>query len=167
MEYDNLIGTELEMFTAADVDPKEINWLWYPYIPFGKVTVLAGDSGDGKSTAEEDSYTVGLLTGVYEDTPAPVGSYVLQNNNDKVGFYKVAEGSQPSVPANKCYLTAPASSAKALSLGDATAIEAIEALTSGNYEAIYSTSGARLNSLQKGVNIVKMANGKTQKILVK
>ena len=50
MEYDNLIGTELEMFTAADVDPKEINWLWYPYIPFGKVTVLAGDSGDGKST---------------------------------------------------------------------------------------------------------------------
>ena len=50
MEYDNLIGTELEMFTAADVNPKEINWLWYPYIPFGKVTVLAGDSGDGKST---------------------------------------------------------------------------------------------------------------------
>lgn len=50
MEYDKLIGTELEMFTAADVDPKEINWLWYPYIPFGKVTVLAGDSGDGKST---------------------------------------------------------------------------------------------------------------------
>ena len=24
-------------------------WLWYPYIPFGKVTLLQGDSGDGKS----------------------------------------------------------------------------------------------------------------------
>lgn len=49
MEINNLI-VPLETFTAADVDPKEVNWLWYPYIPFGKVTVIAGDSGDGKST---------------------------------------------------------------------------------------------------------------------
>ena len=24
--------------------------LWYPFIPFGKVTVIQGDAGDGKST---------------------------------------------------------------------------------------------------------------------
>ena len=29
--------------------PKEVRWLWYPYIPFGKVTLLQGDPGDGKS----------------------------------------------------------------------------------------------------------------------
>ena len=26
-----------------------LKWLWYPYIPFGKVTLLQGDPGDGKS----------------------------------------------------------------------------------------------------------------------
>lgn len=31
--------------TAASVD-----WLWYPYIPFGKITLLQGDPGCGKST---------------------------------------------------------------------------------------------------------------------
>lgn len=46
----NLMRAPLEMYTAADVEPKEVKWLWYPYIPFGKVTLIQGDSGDGKST---------------------------------------------------------------------------------------------------------------------
>ena len=46
----NLIRAPLEMYTAADIEPKEVKWLWYPYIPFGKVTLIQGDSGDGKST---------------------------------------------------------------------------------------------------------------------
>lgn len=46
----NLIRAPLEMYTAADVEPKEVAWLWYPYIPFGKVTLIQGDPGDGKST---------------------------------------------------------------------------------------------------------------------
>ena len=49
-ENNNLIRAPLEMYTAADVKPKEIAWLWYPYIPFGKVTLIQGDPGDGKST---------------------------------------------------------------------------------------------------------------------
>ena len=28
---------------------KEVRWLWYPYIPSGKVTLLQGDPGGGKS----------------------------------------------------------------------------------------------------------------------
>lgn len=46
----NLVRAPLEMFTAADVEPKDVDWLWYPYIPFGKVTTIQGESGDGKST---------------------------------------------------------------------------------------------------------------------
>ena len=46
----SLIRAPLEMYTAADVEPKEVKWLWKPYIPFGKVTAIQGDSGDGKST---------------------------------------------------------------------------------------------------------------------
>lgn len=32
------------------VESKEIEWLWKPYIAFGKLTVLEGDPGDGKTT---------------------------------------------------------------------------------------------------------------------
>jgi hypothetical protein len=39
----------LELLRASDIQPNEIRWLWYPYIPFGKVTLLQGDPGDGKS----------------------------------------------------------------------------------------------------------------------
>ena len=42
-------GTKLEIIKASEVTPKEVRWLWYPYIPFGKVTLLQGDPGDGKS----------------------------------------------------------------------------------------------------------------------
>jgi hypothetical protein len=33
----------------SDVDPQEVQWLWANRIPLGKVTVLAGDPGLGKS----------------------------------------------------------------------------------------------------------------------
>ena len=33
-----------------EITPREIEWLWYPYIPFGKLTLLQGDPGEGKST---------------------------------------------------------------------------------------------------------------------
>lgn len=50
MEHNYLTQAPLKLFTAADVEPKEVRWLWYPYIPLGKVTLVHGDSGDGKST---------------------------------------------------------------------------------------------------------------------
>lgn len=99
----------------------------------------------------------GLLTGVYENTHAPVGSYVLQNNDGKVGFYKVASGKQPTVTANHCYLTAPASNIKAFYFNeeDATGIENVN--VNANEGAIYNVAGQRISKIQKGINII---NGK-------
>ena len=34
----------------STVTVKQIDWLWQPYIPYGKVTVIQGDPGDGKTT---------------------------------------------------------------------------------------------------------------------
>ena len=34
----------------SSVRQRKIEWLWYPYIPYGKLTVLQGDPGEGKST---------------------------------------------------------------------------------------------------------------------
>ncbi len=42
-------GVELEIIKASEVTPKEVKWLWYPFIPYGKVTLLQGGPGDGKS----------------------------------------------------------------------------------------------------------------------
>ena len=32
------------------VSAKKVEWLWYPYIPYGKITIVQGDPGEGKST---------------------------------------------------------------------------------------------------------------------
>ena len=34
----------------SEVESKEISWLWYPFIPYGKLTIIQGDPGDGKTT---------------------------------------------------------------------------------------------------------------------
>ena len=34
----------------SSVTQQKIEWLWYPYIPYGKLTILQGDPGEGKST---------------------------------------------------------------------------------------------------------------------
>ena len=34
----------------SDVQATPVEWLWYPYIAIGKITLLQGDPGDGKST---------------------------------------------------------------------------------------------------------------------
>ena len=34
----------------SSVEKTDIEWLWYPYIPYGKITLVEGDPGEGKST---------------------------------------------------------------------------------------------------------------------
>lgn len=34
----------------SDVKETKVDWLWYPYIPYGKLTILQGDPGEGKSS---------------------------------------------------------------------------------------------------------------------
>src|SRR5882672_8750419 len=40
--------------SLADVQPEEVRWLWPRRIPLGKVTVLDGDPGNGKSLVSLD-----------------------------------------------------------------------------------------------------------------
>lgn len=34
----------------SDISARKIEWLWYPYIAYGKITIVQGDPGDGKTT---------------------------------------------------------------------------------------------------------------------
>ena len=141
-----------------------------PYILFAEAGAETTLSGYGAAYTDA-TYTSGLLTGAYVKTIVPTGSYVLQNLNDYVAFYKVTETEEEfTMPAYRAYLTArEASGVKTLNFGpadDATGISAIEALTTGTAE-IYNAAGVRVNKLEKGVNIIRTADGKTQKVLVK
>ena len=123
---DAATGSEL---TLVEVAEPQAN---VPYI-LEATSGYEGDALTGWGTLNTvDAKTIGWLTGVYTATAAPVGSYVLQNNNDKVAFYLVAEGEQPTVGANRCYLTTGVSgSARAAFFfrGDITGVENVEAAT--------------------------------------
>ncbi len=40
---------EVPMIRMSEVETKEVRFLWSPYIPLGKLTILQGDSGNGKT----------------------------------------------------------------------------------------------------------------------
>lgn len=44
-----IVQEPIELVQLSKVAPESVEWLWYPYIPLGKVTILEGDPGLGKS----------------------------------------------------------------------------------------------------------------------
>ena len=40
----------LKLIHMDQVEVEEIKWLFYPFIPYGKVTIIQGDPGEGKTT---------------------------------------------------------------------------------------------------------------------
>ena len=43
--------TKLKMINMNDVEIEEVEWLWQDFIPYKKITLMQGDSGEGKTTA--------------------------------------------------------------------------------------------------------------------
>ena len=161
------IPSGVKVYSCAAVDGKLLTLTEVTALEANKPYIVEGSwnetlTGDAQGT--ELTYTDGLLTGVYAKQAAKVDTYVMQNNTDGVGFYKVASGKEPTIEANHAYLTVN-SSARAFLFDDATAIKAIEALANGEAE-IFNAAGARVQGLQKGVNIIKTGN-KTMKVMVK
>ena len=108
------------------------------------------------TTGSNDDCTGNKLVGVTADMPAKAGTYVLQNNDGKVGFYLVADGAEPTIKAWKAYLALTGNEAKALFLdGDgATGItEMAETATDGDAE-VYNLAGQRVSKATKGIYIV-------------
>jgi hypothetical protein len=40
----------MKLIKMNEVQAEPVRWLWYPYIPYGKITLVQGDPGDGKTT---------------------------------------------------------------------------------------------------------------------
>lgn len=134
-------------------------------VPANTPVILEGDGAKSLvayGVAAPAVAEAGLLTGVYADTEAPVGSYVLQNIDDKVGFYQVAAGQQPTVKANRAYLTVSVPKAKvfyftAEDAEEATGIENVNVNGNVNDGAVYNMAGQKVNKAVKGIYII---NGK-------
>jgi hypothetical protein len=79
-------GLQPRLVRLADVDPESVQWLWEPYIPLGKITLLEGNPGVGKTFL-----ALGLAAAVSRGWPLPR-----------------ADGSsgKPSTPSTVLYLTA-------------------------------------------------------------
>lgn len=70
----------------SSVKKEEIQWLWYPYIPYGKLTLLQGDPGDGKSTFMINLAASLTKCGLLPDgeTVSEAGTVVYQCAEDNV-----------------------------------------------------------------------------------
>lgn len=40
----------LKIIHMDEIEVTDTRWLWYPYIPYGKITIIQGDPGEGKTT---------------------------------------------------------------------------------------------------------------------
>ena len=85
-----------------------------PYIVKGK----DGDTHDFSDygMALQDQYAAGLMTGTFTQQKAVANTYVLQNQEGKVGFYKVAAGSEPTIKPYRAYINADVAEANIVAL---------------------------------------------------
>ena len=78
---------ELKLIRMSEVEATAINWLWYPYIPYGKITVIQGDPGDGKTTvvlAIAAAITMGLSLPETATATEPM-TVIFQTAEDGLG----------------------------------------------------------------------------------
>ena len=61
-----LCDGQLKLYSS--VTETAVDWLWYPYIPFGKITLIQGDPGCGKSTL-----MMSIISAVSNGSIAPDG----------------------------------------------------------------------------------------------
>ncbi len=57
---------ELKLIQMSQVEVEQIQWVWYPYIPYGKITLVQGDPGEGKTT-----FVLALIALLTKGEPLP------------------------------------------------------------------------------------------------
>lgn len=60
---------ELKLIAMSDIPSEQVQWLWYPYIPLGKLTIVQGDPGEGKT-----SFVLAIIAALTKGIPLPESS---------------------------------------------------------------------------------------------
>ena len=122
---------------------------------------------DGYAPYHKDSYTNGVMTGVYSEQEPPADSYILQNHPDMAGlaFYHVTAGKGVTVSANRCYINPQSGGFKSILFPDdeTNGVINVNALDSTLVD-VYTTAGVKvkhqvemgkaLNDLPAGLYII-------------
>ena len=73
----------LNLINMRDVPIEPVQWLWYLYIPLGKLTMVQGDPGDGKTT-----FVLAVIAALTKGEPLPECSNITEPMNV---IYQTAE----------------------------------------------------------------------------
>ena len=57
---------ELKLISMDTIEAENVQWLWYPYIPLGKITIVQGDPGEGKTT-----FALAVIAALTKGEPLP------------------------------------------------------------------------------------------------
>ena len=77
-------NTPLKLISMSEINAEEVQWLWYPYIPLGKLTILQGDPGEGKT-----SFILAVIAALTRGDPLPECERAAEPMNV---IYQTAEG---------------------------------------------------------------------------
>ena len=122
---------------------------------------------EGYAAKHADTYTNGIMTGVYSEQEPPADSYILQNHPDMAGlaFYHVTAGKGVTVSANRCYINPQSGGFKSILFPDdeTNGVTNANALDSTLVD-VYTTAGVKvkhqvemgkaLNDLPAGLYII-------------
>ena len=154
------VPEQMTIFSVNGVEENKLQFDTVSVTEANKPYLLFADEGDyeirGFLTDTVATATNGLLTGTAYGMDAPTNSYVLQKQNDQLGFYKVNENTSIHVGAGKAFLTLPTSASpspyRAFVFDSADAV-GISTLSddSSQFVYVYGLAGDLLLTIDKGV----------------
>ena len=74
---------ELKLISMDTIEAEDVQWLWYPYIPLGKLTIVHGDPGEGKTT-----FALAVIAALTRGEPLPECEEAMEPMNV---IYQTAE----------------------------------------------------------------------------
>lgn len=96
--------SELKLINMDKVEVEQIEWLLYPFIPYGKVTIIQGDPGEGKTTMVLQ--VIAKLTKGEEILPRKKNTAEVKDRAETAADSDVKLSESPIEPVNVIYQTA-------------------------------------------------------------
>lgn len=156
------VSDDVYKFTFRKLAPMEYKTFGDFVVEDVTATIDAAGEMTFSTASTEGTWTnvtsTAAIGGVTEGSKSSISAFTATLSADKskliVDFTFMTLGSDVNVVFGKEYT-------------DPTAINTLTTDDNNKYVAIYTLGGVRMQNLQRGINIVRTANGKVKKLLVK
>lgn len=178
LPFDAASDDNMEFYTISAMDANSITIEKTESLPAGTPAIikkLAGDDITITATGATLNGTVNNTTGAVnmfgsytqdEKIADENAYYILDNKFWQCNEYFYCD-------AFRAYFTpaagAPAANCLSLkeSLGNPTLVDIVTGNTANGIQGVYNTAGVKMQGLQKGINIVRLASGETKTVIIK